>query len=79
MQLTKLVSFFLFTLTFGLLTFAGPITNEGSTELAKRADNSDIKTVLDTLKGKTDTILPQIGNDCALYISYPLYLHGTFF
>ncbi|ESK91183.1 sc15 protein [Moniliophthora roreri MCA 2997] len=53
MFISKLFAAFTFV-SFGFVA-ANPIANE----VAKR-DNADIQTVLTTLKGQTDTILPQI-------------------
>ena len=52
MNFTHFYSFFLFFLTFGLIASAAPAVDKRS--------NADIENVLNDLKSKTDSILPQI-------------------
>ncbi|KAJ7581268.1 hypothetical protein C8J56DRAFT_1102157 [Mycena floridula] len=57
-KFTQITSFFLFSLTVGSAVASPALDNAA---LAKR-DNADVLAVLNTLKGSTDTILPQISS-----------------
>jgi hypothetical protein len=57
---SRIVSFFLVFLTFGLVSFANPIAAPGN-EVVKRQQADSIEAVFANLKASTDSILPQIG------------------
>lgn len=59
MLLSHIASFFLVTLTFGIVSSASPVVD--SAIVSKRQDTTDIATVFNNLKASTDSILPQIG------------------
>ncbi|KAL1746930.1 SC15 protein [Schizophyllum fasciatum] len=58
MYAKRIVSFFLFFLTLGMLTVAAPA--EAQTGVAKRQDSDGLTDIFTTLKEQTGSILPQL-------------------